>query len=116
MASKITNNIYLPSDQFHYMFIKNIVWGSLGLLLGICVNNLVVYLSNTLKINYLFIQNILQIIFCALILALIHTYFNYFGWTWQATTPGFIFVSFFFGVQFKIMSNIQSTFILKDMY
>ena len=101
-------------DSWHILTIKNIGWGVYGSILGIIINNIVIYLSNIYKIKSLKIQIIIQIFLCSIVLALIEHNFRYFGWTWQNTTPGFVFVSFFFGVQFRIMTNIQQTYIMKD--
>ncbi len=92
---------------------KNFTWGAVGIILGIIINNSVAFLSTLLKINVLIMQNIIQLILCSFILALINNLYYYFGWTWQNVTPGLFFVSFFFGVQFKIFTNIQNTYISK---
>lgn len=98
-------------DEFHIMTSKNIIWGISGLVLGIIVNDSVIYISNKLKIKYLFIQNIIQITLCAIIVSLLHIYYLY-GWDWQHITPELFFVSFFFGVQYKILNNIQHTYVI----
>jgi len=100
-------------DKFHIMTTKNIIWGISGLVLGIIVNDTVIYISNKCKIKSLFIQNIIQISICALLLAFLHTYYLY-GWDWQHLTPELFFVSFFFGVQYKIINNIQNTYIINN--
>ena len=110
-----SQNIYKPADNFIHMSIKNFIWSIAGLCLGVIINNIVVFLRNKLKIKYLFIQNILQLILCSLFLAAIHNQYNYFGWTWQNITPGLFFISFFFGVQFKIFINIQNSIIIDDI-
>ena len=108
MSHFIKNGDY---DSWNILTIKNIGWGVCGLILGIIINNIVIYLSNIYKVKSLEIQIIIQVCLCSLVLALIENNFRYFGWTWQNTTPGFVFVSFFFGVQFRIMSNIQQTYL-----
>ena len=100
-------------DKFHIMTTKNIIWGISGLVLGIIVNDTVIYISNKCKIKSLFIQNIIQISICALLLAFLNTYYLY-GWDWQHLTPELFFVSFFFGVQYKIINNIQNTYIINN--
>ena len=105
-------NMYKLIDNFAYMSLKNFIWGTIGLTLGVIVNNIVIYLSNILHIKILFVQNIIQVFLCSIILSTIHLYHNYFGRTWQNATPGLFFVSFFFGVQYKILTNIQNTYIL----
>jgi len=107
--------LYKPDDNIMMMMFKNAGWGTTGLIFGILINNIVIALSNTLKIKYLIVQNIIQLFLCSLTLATLHTYYHYFGWSWQNITPGLFFVSFFFGVQFKIMLNIQSSYILDDI-
>ena len=110
--SSSSSNQYVPSDNFANMAIKNFAWGTTGLILGVIINHIVIYLSNHFKIKILFIQNVIQVSLCSILLALIHSYHNYFGWTWQQLTPGVFFVSFFFGVQYKILSNIQNTYVI----
>jgi len=104
---KSSENLYKPRDTFHIMIIKNFIWGILGILLGIIINNIVTLICNTFEINFSIIQIIIQLILCAFILALIQYLFNYFGWTWQNTTDGLFFISFFFGIQYDIFNNIQ---------
>ena len=112
--SLISQTLYKPSDNIIMMTLKNASWGASGLLFGILINNIIVALSNTLKIKYLMVQNIMQLFLCSLALATLHNYYHYFGWSWQNITPGLFFVSFFFGVQFKIITNIQIATILED--
>ncbi len=100
-------------DKFHIMIVKNIVWGISGLITGLIINHFVVHLSNKFKIKNLFVQNILQLTICAIVLALLHTY-HLFGWYWQYLIPELFFISFFFGVQYKIMSNIQNTYVIDN--
>ena len=107
--------LYKPDDNIIMMMFKNAGWGTTGLFFGILINNIVIALSNTLKIKYLIVQNIMQLFLCSLTLATLHTYYHYFGLSWQNITPGLFFVSFFFGVQFKLMLNIQSSYILDDL-
>lgn len=114
MATESISKKYAPSDNVYMMTYKNMLWGVSGLILGILVNNIVVKLSELLSIKTFFIQNIVQIILCSMVLAVIHNNFHYFGWTWQNTTYGFIFVSLFFLAQFKLAHNIEDTYILKN--
>ena len=107
------NNIYLPSDNLHSMIIKSIIWGIIGSALGISINNIYIYILN--HIDYkpnITLEILLQFILCCILLSVIHINFNYFGWTWQTTTPGLIFVCLFFGVQYNIFNNIQQIFII----
>jgi hypothetical protein len=108
-----TNTNNKTIDKFHIMVVKNIFWGIFGLGLGIIVNDTVIYLSNKFKIKNHIIQNIMQITICAIVVALLHINYLY-GWYWQHLTPELFFVSFFFGVQYKLLTNIQSTYILED--
>jgi hypothetical protein len=110
MSSIKSVNMYKPRDNFLYMTQKNFIWGFIGLCTGIIINNIVIYLNNKLKINTLIIQNILQVLLCAIILSSLHSYFHFFGWSWQSKTEGLFFVSFFFGVQFNLLNNIQNTY------
>ena len=115
MSLKKSTNIYAPADNFVYMTIKSFSWGIIGLIVGVFINNSIVYLSGKLKIESLLIQNTLQVLFCAIILSLLNKYFNFFGWSWQNHTEGLFFVSFFFGVQYKILSNIQNDYVITDV-
>ena len=115
-----SNNIYLPSDNVYYMIIKSIIWGVLGTALGIIINNITIFIINNISIFILNNTNyeigifeiVFQFILCCIILSIIHIKFNYFGWTWQNTTPGFVFISLFFAVQYNIFNNIPKLFIL----
>jgi hypothetical protein len=72
-------------------------------------------IGNTFKIYNLLIQNFIQISICGITLALIEKINNNFAWSWQNVTPGLFFISFFFGTQFKILNNIASKHIIKDI-
>jgi hypothetical protein len=104
---------YKPTESFHILLTKNIVWSVLGIILGIINNNIIVLLCNIFNIQILFVQNSLQLFACSLILTTIQYCFNYFGWSWQNITPGLFFISFFFGIQYHIFTNIQNTYIHK---
>ena len=108
-----SSNIYEPYDSFYDMITKNFVWGLMGIILGVLINNYVVFISNKLQIKNVLLQNIIQLGLCSFVLAQTHMWFNYFGWSWQNITPGLFFVSFFFGVQFNIFTNIQNTYVQK---
>jgi hypothetical protein len=105
---------YKPMYDFSQMAFNNVLWGFIGLTVGIFNNNFIVFLSNKLNIKSLLIQNLMQLVMCSSLLAVIHIYFNFFGWSWQNTTPGLFFIAFFFGVQFKMITNIQNSYILED--
>ena len=105
---------YKPSDTLFIMSIKNILWGTFGLILGILINDSVIFLANYFEIKNLFLQNIIQITFCSIILAFMHTYHKFIGLTLQSTLPGLFFLAFLFGVQFKILNNIENSYILSD--
>ena len=104
---------YKPPETFYVMCIQNFIWGLLGILLGICVNNTIIFMTIFFNIENIFIQNTLQLILCSFSLALVQYLFNYFGWSWQNITPGLFFISFFFGVQYEIFTNIQDKYIKK---
>ena len=108
-----SSDLYKPIDTFYNMVINNFIWGFLGIILGIIINNSTIVIYTTYDIKSLLLRNIIQLFLCSLILALINTNYNYFGWTWQNVTPGLFFVSFFFGIQFNIFTNIQNTYIYK---
>ena len=100
-------------DNLHIMISKNIIWGVFGLIIGIIINDFVIYLSNNLHIKNLFIQNTLQITICAIVIAFLHTYYL-FGWDWQHIMPELFFISFFFGVQYKLLTNIEHTYVIDN--
>ena len=106
--------MYKPLDDFTHMSIKTFSWGIIGLILGVIVNNTIIYLYNTLNIDILLVQNILQVLLCSIVLSLLNKYYHFFGWSWQNATEGLFFVSFFFGVQFNLFSNIQNTYIIDN--
>jgi hypothetical protein len=56
-------------DKFHIMTVKNVIWGIIGLTLGVIINDIVIYISNKFHIKYLFIQNMLQITLCAIVVS-----------------------------------------------
>jgi hypothetical protein len=107
-------SIYTPSSTFTRMVGECLLWGTLGLVFGVMNNNLIVVISNHLNIESVLLQNVLQLVFCSVLLSAIHVNYNYFGWSWQNLTPGLFFVSFFFGVQFKMITNIQNSYIVED--
>ena len=111
MSSKQKNNKTI--DKFYIMTSKNIIWGVAGLIIGLIINDFVIYISNKLKIKSLFIQNLLQITICAVVIAFFHTYYL-FGWDWQHVMPELFFISFFFGVQYKMLNNIQNTYVIDN--
>ena len=111
---KIHYNKYKPTDTLFFMTIKCIVLGILGLFIGVIINDSVVYLSNTFNIKNLFLQNIIQISICSFVLSFLHTKHNMLGWTLQETLPGVTFIAFLFGVQFKILHNIEQHYITED--
>jgi hypothetical protein len=110
---KSYGQLYKPKDTFYIMIMKNVIWGILGILFGVIINNTVIFICNKYKITFLIVQNIIQLLLCAIFLAVIQYLFNYFGWTWQNTTSGLFFVSFFFGTQVDIFTNIQNKYISK---
>jgi len=102
------NDIYLPIYNLHDMIIQCIIYGIIGIILGILVNNIYVYILNNISYKpNVIVEIVLQLIICSIVLSIININFHFFGWAWQNTTPGFIFVSFFFGVQYNAFSNIQ---------
>jgi hypothetical protein len=113
----MTNDpMYAPADNIYTMSVKNFIWGVIGIITGILINNFIILIGNTFKIRNVLIQNIIQMSVCALTLSLIYHYKNYYEWTWQNTTPGLFFVCFFFGAQFKIFNNVENTNIIKDNF
>ena len=120
-ATKImsTNNYkhyknYKTFDNFYILTIKCIIWAILGLIIGIIINDSVIYISNKLKIKNKFIQIIIQILFCSIIVAFLHTYHKFIGWTIHNTIPGILFIALLFNVQLKLINNIQSSYIINN--
>lgn len=108
------NNQYVPSDGFLKMSFNNIIWSLIGLVLGTIVNNIVIEVVKKYKIKNVIEQLTIQIILCSIVLSFIQHRYNYFGWTWQNTTSGLFFVSFFFGTQFKLFTNVTNEYIIVE--
>jgi uncharacterized protein YacL len=101
-------NIYKQSDNFLQLTSKNIIWAILGIIFGLVINNIVVFLIKKYNINNKYGKVLIHIILCAIILSFIQIYINnYFGWSWQNVTPGLYFVSFFFGVQYNVFNTLS---------
>jgi uncharacterized protein YacL len=99
---------YKPSETVLKMSYDNFVWAMVGIISGILLNNIAIKIFKMFNIVDDTMQNILQLMLCSVLLAYVHTNMNnYFGWTWQNVTPGLFFVSFFFGTQYKIFSNLS---------
>ena len=105
---------YKPYDNGFIITLKCIILGTLGLILGIIINNTVIYLSNSLDIKNRFLQNILQISLCAIVMAMLHTSSRLVGWALRNTIPGFFFLTLLFNVQYKLIDNIQNTYLIND--
>lgn len=105
---------YKAYDNVYMTTVKCIIWGILGLLLGIIINDTVLYLINGLKIKNKLIQNIIQIVFCAITVAVLHSSHNFLGWTLHSTMPGIFFITLLFNAQFKMDEDIQSTYIIHN--
>ena len=105
---------YKTYDNVYMTTVKCIIWGILGLLLGIIINDTVLYLINKLKIKNKLIQNIIQIIFCAISVAVLHSSNNFLGWTLHNTMPGIFFITLLFNAQFKMDEDIQSSYIIHN--
>lgn len=104
-------NTYKPDDDLYTMIYKNILWGIVGIILGLCINILVSSkLSDIITGQYQDeLRVILQLVLCSVVLAFVHVKVsNHFGWTWQNVTHGLFFVSFFFGVQYSMFTYMQS--------
>ena len=98
--------MFEPDESVVYMVPKSIVWGAIGILFGRISNMLTGWISKIGRVNNLVLQNFIQLFICAAIITLLRNLNHYFGWTWQNTIAGLFFTAFFFGTQFKIMSNI----------
>lgn len=101
--------------EFVRMLFMNFIWGAIGIVLGILTNNFTIHIFNSINLDTKFLQNVIQLFIGAAVLSILHVFVNsYFGWTWQNITPGLFFVSFFFGVQYKLFSNL-SDYILPEI-
>lgn len=109
---------YKPIDGFYILATKNFVWGFFGLLFGIIINNVSVFIVRNLEIKnmvLLKISNItMQLFICSVFLASIQLFNEYFTWSWQNITPGLFFISFFFGSQFKTFTETQDLFVIPE--
>ena len=88
------------------MAVTNFFWSLLGTLFGIAVNNLTLFVTSKLKVTNIYLEILIQMILCSMVLSYTKHQFPYFGWTWQNVTNGLFFVSFYFGTQYKLFSNI----------
>ena len=105
---------YKTFDNAYVITIKCVFWGILGLIIGIVINDAVIFLSNKLQIKNKLIQNILQIVLCAIVVAFLHTSNNFLGWTLHNTIPGIFFIALLFNVQFKLVDNVQRSYIINN--
>ena len=44
-------NVYKPIDNLYIMIIKNFIWGMCGIILGIIINNTVIFLSKEILVR-----------------------------------------------------------------
>jgi hypothetical protein len=105
---------YKTFDNGYVIAIKCVFFGILGLIIGVFINNIVIFLSNKLKIKNKLIQNIFQIVLCAIVVAVLHTSNKFLGWTLRNTIPGIFFIALIFNVQYKLADNIESTYIIRN--
>ena len=92
--------------------VKNLLWTLSGILIGLSANLVNSYLVESTKLNYASL--LLQLLLTSAVLAIIHQSVKRFGWTWQNTTPGLFFISFYFGVQFSVFQSIQKLFVEQE--
>ena len=102
---------YKPFDNVYVITIKCIIWGVLGLISGIIINNTVIYISNKLKIKNKLIQNIIQIVLCAITVSFLHTSNKFLGWTLHNTIPGIFFITLLFNAQ---KNYVQKNYVIKN--
>ena len=100
--------MFEPDESVIRMIPKSIVWGAIGIFFGRLCNMITVLVCNIGSVNNMVLQNFIQLFICAAVITLLRNLHHYFGWTWQNTTAGLFFTAFFFGTQFKIMSNIAN--------
>ena len=104
---------FVPNNEsFTSMTTRNFVWGLIGIVFGLVINNLSKHFVDFFKIESKNIKILIQLLFCSIALSYVHTHINNeFGWTWQNVTPGLFFVSFFFGVQYLAFTTIQDVYV-----
>ena len=105
---------YKTFDNIYIITIKCIIWGVLGLILGIIINDIVIYLSKILHIRNYIIQDIIQIVLCAILVSFLHTYHKFIGWTLHSTIQGIFFIALLFNVQYKLTKNIEKSYIINN--
>lgn len=77
-----------------------------ALILGVVVDKACEKIQQKLNLGPL-AMIIIQIIILAIVLYIIEKYLSkMYADEWQGTTPGLFFVSFYFGVQFNLFSNV----------
>lgn len=75
---------------------------------GIVIDRISAYIQSRYKVNPI-IMIIIQILFIISVLYIIEKFISQkFADEWQNNTPGIFFVSFFFGLQFNLFSNLLS--------
>ena len=105
---------YQIYDKFYIMILKCIILGILGLVLGIIINDIITYVSNSLNIKNKVLLDIIQISLCAIVVGCLHLSHNFIGWTLQNTIPGIFFVALLFDGQLRLAGFVQESCEVKN--
>ena len=85
---------FVPNNEsFTSMTTRNFVWGLIGIVFGLVINNLSKHFVDFFKIESKNIKILIQLLFCSIALSYVHTHIN-------------IFVSRFISV-YACMSNMS---------
>ncbi len=100
---------YIPKNEsFMSMSCRNFIYGLIGIIFGLVINSISQKINKKLKIENKNLKIIMQLFICSISLGYVHTILiPQFGWSWQNLTEGLFFISFFFGVQYSVFSDIQ---------
>lgn len=102
-------NVNEEKETVVKMTVKNIMWSIYGIIMGMTIDITCKKINKKLKINREIVNVLIQLILCSVVLSIFRIkLLPYFGWSWQNITPGLFFVSFFFGSQFFLFSNVQN--------
>jgi hypothetical protein len=84
----------------------SLFYGAAGIFAGFAADGLNKRLNKPLQGANRYIRTVAKLLVPALLLFLIHQWSPRFATDWQSTTPGLFFVSYFFGLQGDLMSDL----------
>jgi hypothetical protein len=101
MNKKTKYDTYDDDETVTSLTLKNFIWGLVGILLGLVINESCHVFFDVTDILNPNIKMVIQLAVCALTISLIQLKINKeFAWSLEHVTPGLFFVSFFFGTQY----------------